>query len=290
MTEHVLVVGPASWNRIVLLDRLPDSAPHTVFAQDSWETVGGTSAGKALGLCSLGREVVVSVQLGDDREGARIRSLLEQVGVRVVATATATTERHVNLMSPYGERLSIYLEHPPERTDGADATGAQVIGELMAASAVVVLDLAAESRRLVPAARAAGRPIWTDLHDYDGASTFHQPFLEAADAVFMSADATSDPRGLLARCLEHGAEFAVCTRGAEGAVALDSAGRWHEVPAVAAEVVDTNGAGDAFFTGVLDARLAGADLAQALAAGAAHGASVLGTRHLHPVLDDLLGP
>jgi sugar/nucleoside kinase (ribokinase family) len=53
-------------------------------------------------------------------------------------------------------------------------------------------------------------------------------------------------------------------------------------------VVDTNGAGDAFMSGVLDAHLAGLDLDAALAAGAAHAATVLSTRHLHPSLDALM--
>jgi sugar/nucleoside kinase (ribokinase family) len=60
------------------------------------------------------------------------------------------------------------------------------------------------------------------------------------------------------------------------------------VAAVPVDVVDTNGAGDAFFAGVLDATLSGRALDDALAAGAATAAIVLRTRHLHPVLDDVL--
>ena len=63
----------------------------------------------------------------------------------------------------------------------------------------------------------------------------------------------------------------------------------HAVAAVPVEVLDTNGAGDAFMAGVLDATLAGSPLPDALRAGARHAASVLMTRHLHPGLDGLLG-
>ena len=45
MTASVFIAGPASWNSIVVLDRLPEPVPHMQFAEDSWETVGGTSAG-----------------------------------------------------------------------------------------------------------------------------------------------------------------------------------------------------------------------------------------------------
>ena len=41
--------------------------------------------------------------------------------------------------------------------------------------------------------------------------------------------------------------------------------------------------------GVLDARLDGADVTAALGAGARAAASVLRTRHLHPLLDPILG-
>ena len=55
MTEHVFIAGPASWNRIVLLDHLPEPVPHMQFALGEYETLGATSAGKALGLVGLGR-------------------------------------------------------------------------------------------------------------------------------------------------------------------------------------------------------------------------------------------
>lgn len=44
---HVVVCGPASWNHLISLDRLPEPVPHMQFAESAWHTVGGTSAGKA---------------------------------------------------------------------------------------------------------------------------------------------------------------------------------------------------------------------------------------------------
>ena len=62
----------------------------------------------------------------------------------------------------------------------------------------------------------------------------------------------------------------------DGAVAIDERMRRHEVAAEPANVRDTNGAGDAFMAGVLDATLSGSPLPDALHAGARHAASVLG--------------
>ena len=288
MTDHVFIAGPASWNRIVELDRLPEPVPHMQFALGDWETVGGTSAGKALGLAGLGRRTVLHTLLGRDDAGERVRGLLTAAGVELLEGDGGTTERHLNLMTPAGERVSLYLATP---TDPGDRGAVGIpVEKAMTDAAAIVLDLAPLSLGLIPAARAAGRPIWTDIHDYDGEADFHRPFIEAADAIFMNADRIGDdPFPFMERCIEGGASLVVCTLGAEGAVAVDERMSRHAVAAAPVTVRDTNGAGDAFLAGVLDATLAGSALPDALRAGARHAASVLVTRHLHPSLDALLG-
>ena len=285
MTASVFIAGPASWNSIVVLDRLPEPVPHMQFAEDSWETLGGTSAGKALSLTALGRPSVLYALTAADERGGRVRDALERAGVSTCWGVGDATERHLNLMTRRGERVSLYLASP-SATDGADDAA---LARSMSDAEVVVLDLAAEPLRLLPLAQETGRPIWIDVHDYDGAAEFHRPFLAAADAVFCNADRLDDPRGFLRSCIAAGATLAVCTLGADGAVAVGADGVEYRVSAVPVEVVDTNGAGDAFFAGVLDARLAGLDVPAALRSGARAAASVLGTRHLHPVLERVLG-
>lgn len=285
MTASVFIAGPASWNSIVVLDRLPEPVPHMQFAEDSWETVGGTSAGKALSLTALGRPTTLYALTAADEPGQRVRAALEQAGVDARWAAGDATERHLNLMTRQGGRVSLYVAVPSD-TDGADDAALQ---SAMGASDVIVLDLAAEPLRILPLASATGRPIWVDVHDYDGEAEFHRPFLAAADAVFCNADRLADPVAFLRACISSGASLAVCTLGAEGAVAVDAEGVEHRVAAVPVDVVDTNGAGDAFLAGVLDARLAGLDVAASLTAGAKTASLVLGTRHLHPLLDRILG-
>lgn len=281
----VFIAGPASWNSIVVLDRLPEPVPHMQFAEDSWETVGGTSAGKALSLTSLGRSVLLYALAGTDEHAGRVKSALADAGVPTRWGSAEVTERHVNLMTREGGRVSLYLASP-SATDGADD---DALRAAMTAADAIVLDLAAEPLRLLPLARATGRPIWVDVHDYDGEAEFHRPFLDAADAVFCNADRLDNPVAFLRSVVAGGATLAVCTLGADGAVAVDAEGTEHRVPAVPTEVVDTNGAGDAFLAGALDARLSGASVAEALAAGAGAASTVLGTRHLHPLLDRVLG-
>ncbi|MGW9631740.1 carbohydrate kinase family protein [Agromyces sp. NPDC055520] len=291
MSAPIVISGPAAWNRIVYLERLPEPVPHMQFALDDYETVGGTSAGKALGLAGLGRTVLLHTLLGDDDEGRRVQGALEASGVDLDALPAARTESHLNLMTHAGERVSLYLSAPddPGTPPSAELTQA------MTDAPAIVLDLSARSRGLIDAARATGRPIWTDIHDYDGSAEFHSPFIDAADWIFMNADRIGDdPRPFMRECVRSGASVVVCTLGAQGAIAIgrDDGERMSQtdVAAVPVEVLDTNGAGDAFMAGVLDAHLGGASLAEALEAGARHAATVLTTRHLHPVLDGVLVP
>ncbi|UJP10594.1 carbohydrate kinase family protein [Microbacterium sp. KUDC0406] len=283
--HQISIVGAVSWNTLVLLDELPAPVPHMQYAQDDWQTLGGTSAGKALALTALGDRVRLRAGVGADAEGERIRMALTGAGIDPSDLVVADrSERHLNLMTPAGERVSLYLASPETAAEEDRA-----LDEFFAGAEVLVVDLSAAGLAALPAAQRSGRPIWVDVHDYDGKAEFHRPFLATADAVFCNADRLADPVGFLRSRVDAGASLAVCTLGAEGAVAVDAAGEVHRVAAMPVEVLDTNGAGDAFLAGVLHAHLDRAALPEALAAGARSASSVLSTRHLHPLLDDVLG-
>jgi len=278
--SEVVVVGPASWNTLVRLPALPRPEPHTVFAQGYGDTVGGTSAGKALHLHDLGRDVLLHTVLGTDDAADRIRAALEGAGVPLRAAVVAgPSERHLNLMDPDGGRVSVYLDLPSPPT-GPDASVVAAVADARA----VVLDLAGLSLPFLPA--AVGRSVWTDLHDYDGEAAFHRPFLAAAAHVFMNADGMPQPLDFMHATVDGGARVVVCTLGADGAMAVDADHVVHRVTATPVpEVVDTNGAGDAFLAGFLHATLDGAEVPGALEAAARQAARALGSRHLSPSLD-----
>ncbi|WP_033431210.1 carbohydrate kinase family protein [Saccharothrix syringae] len=275
---RVFVAGPVSWNRLVRLDRLPEARPHTTFATGHRTTVGGTSAGKALNLASLGARVTLRTAVGDDEPGRAVLAALADAGVEVVAeTAEGATEQHLNLMDPHGGRVSIYLSVPDLRAPRHDDRAL----EALAGADVAVIDLAEHARPLLAAAREAGVPVWCDLHDYDGTAEFHRDFLHAADRLFLNDDGFPDHDALLAFLRSTG-KPAVATLGAAGALAVED-GRVHRVPAAPIDrIVDTNGAGDAFFSGFLVAHLGGADVPGAMAAGAEQAAKCLASPDLAP--------
>jgi sugar/nucleoside kinase (ribokinase family) len=265
---HVVVAGPASWNTLVQMPALPEPRAQTIFALGHADGLGGTSAGKALTLARLGIDVTLRTALGADDLADRISSALDHPRLTLAAArGHGPSERHLNLMAPDGSRLSIYLDLPPGPGPVPDA-----VRDAITRADVVVADLADHARQVIPLARAAGVPLWCDLHDYDGVAEFHREFAGAADVVVLSGERLADPRAFLAERVAAGARWAVCTLGARGAVGLGRAEGWVEVAAVPVTVLDTNGAGDAFVSGLLLGHLEGRELAEAMHLGAAAGA------------------
>lgn len=254
---------------------LPDPRPHTVLA-DGWsDGLGGTSAGKAVTLVALGAEVTLRTVLGEDDAAAHIRAALERPGLEVVALPAAgrASERHVNLVADDGGRLSVYLTLP----DAVEPPSVRPLGELLAGAGAAVVDLAEHSRPVLAAARAAGVPVWCDVHDDDGEGEYARAFTAAADVVVASDVRMADPVAYLRARVAEGARLAVCTRGADGALALsagdaDEDARWYDVgPAPVHEVLQSEGAGDAFTAGLLWSTLRGDPVPRALAVASACG-------------------
>jgi len=278
----VLVNGPASWNMLVDLEVLPAPHPHMVIANGHRWGLGGTSAGKALGLAKLGVPTTLRTVVGSDPDGVKILAALAQLGLTLIPDVVAgPSEHHLNLMSADGGRVSIYLDLTGPAADLPDPLPAA-----LAVADVAVLDLTSSSLPLLGAARAAGCEIWCDLHDYDGIADYHRPFIDAADVLVVSADRLPDPRGFLDRVVGSGTALAVCTDGARGAMAVSATEGNLTVDAVAVPaVVDSNGAGDAFVAALLAARIGGLPLDGSLRWASAAGA--LAVQSIELVAPDL---
>jgi sugar/nucleoside kinase (ribokinase family) len=158
------------------------------------------------------------------------------------------TERHVNLMAEDGGRISIYVAYASLEP----RVSLTALEPVIAASNFVVINIINYCRWLIPLARRLGKPIWCDLHDWDGKNDYHRDFVAAADYVFMSSDALPDYRALMQSLITEGKRLVVCTHGRDGSTASTAGGEWFETPIIDDYPrVDTNGAGDAFFAGFL---------------------------------------
>ena len=111
-------------------------------------------------------------------------------------------------------------------------------------------------------ARAAGVPVSFDLNyrsnlwSAEGAGNFYRSIIPLADIVFAGdheaaiAVGDAEPEQLARRIAAMGPSQAIIKLGPDGALALVD-GDLYRQPAVAVDVVDTVGAGDAFVAGYL---------------------------------------
>ena len=70
--SRVLVLGGASWDTVIDLERFPEPRPQTLFSRGGREVVGSTGAGKALNLAALGVTVPDGFATTADHVGATL--------------------------------------------------------------------------------------------------------------------------------------------------------------------------------------------------------------------------
>lgn len=274
---RALVLGGASWNRMLHLPELPGDRPRTIFASGTHEAIGSSGAGKALNLARLGWETTLLAPLGADAAGESVRAGLAEAGVSLLEVHDpGGTMQHVNLMAPGGERISIFanpgtldveLDH---HTYVEQALGADLV-------AVSIFEYC---RGFLSPLREAGIEIWIDVHDYDGANPYHGDFVDAAGVLQVSTVALPDWRAFAEARVAAGARAVVCTHGALGGSVVTEAG-WVEIePEPVPELVDANGAVDPFFAGFATAWVTGTEPAAAGRRGAIAAAAALGSPEL----------
>ncbi|GGV08407.1 ribokinase [Streptomyces filipinensis] len=254
----VLVLGGAGVDTIIQVPQLPLPYADSYMIDSGIRTrAGQTGDFVALGLAALGLRTHHLDLLGDDPEGDLVRSLHREHGIALTALPQpAGTRRAVNLVGPDGRRLSLY---DTSRARPGDRFPPQTLRTLAGTSRHVHVTITQPCADALPVLAATGIPLSTDLHDWDGENPYHEPFAHAADVVFLSAAALTDPERTMRRIAERGrAEAVVATAGAEGAYLLAD-GELSHVPAAVppAPVVDSNGAGDAFAAAFLYGRLGG---------------------------------
>jgi fructoselysine 6-kinase len=220
-------------------------------------TVGGNALNVAVQLRRAGLRSAYFGAVGRDQDGQRTIDRLVETNVDIAGlhlrdgvtaftelTSDTSGDRIIGL-----EEFGVCQGYRP--SDGDFARLAQ-----MRHVHLGWLDDGGETKhRLV----SLGVPVSQDLAVNRGA--------EGLDIAFASAGPSREAaQRLLADALAQGARLVVVTMGALGSLASDGAAH-AEIGAKPTTVLDTLGAGDTFIAGFLAARLAGRDLAEALAAG-----------------------
>ncbi len=260
----VCVVGCASWDTLLPIDRYPAEGEYCVVAREI-EQPGGTSTNFAVALARLGQPPQFIGMVGDDWRGTALREGLEAVGVRCDTLATRAgqeSDRSLITISPTGGRTIFWIKGAILRRGDAVDT-ARVF-----AHRLVYLDL-------------VDFDLWDDLltaYERDHATNADAPMLvgqavyvagvlppvqamalvrrhhvfiggawewrlltgERDDAAMLAAIQATMRKGTL--------HAALVTRGADGCT-LVTRENAADIPAFAVEVADTTGAGDAFAAG-----------------------------------------
>jgi sugar/nucleoside kinase (ribokinase family) len=247
---------------------------------------GGSGANQAAWLASEGIAVRFAARVGRGNHAAQT-ALLEAEGVeaRLGSDDALPTGTLVTLVAADGERSFLTDRGANDRLCRADLPETLLEGvDLVSVSGYALFSEGPRAAvlELLDAGRRRGIPFAFDPASYSWlkeatAERFRQwtkgarfcfPNEEEA-AVLAGSDELETQLELLVRQYE----VVAIKRGGAGAVAAEAqSGRRASAPAVAAKVVDTSGAGDAFLAGFLSTYLSGGGLEAALGHGVQLGA------------------
>lgn len=276
--SQILILGGTTFDHIVSLNEFPKPIPQTIHQSSFFETVGSTGTGKAVSLTKLGVPNTFYSVFGDDVYGQKIKQYLHKESVDLIYDIDEKgTERHINIMNAAGSRISMFITQSSEHPKMNES----IIETQIAKSDLVVINIIAYCKDLVPLLKDYRNPIWTDLHDYNEGNTYHQPFIDLSNYIFLSSDNLTDYKKTMQELMNSGKELVVCTHGKKGSTALTKNAEWLELPALTNfEMVDTNGAGDSYFSGFLFAHLKGKSILDCMRYGSIAGALCIGSQQI----------
>jgi sulfofructose kinase len=246
---RVVCVGLATLDTILALPRHPEPDDRVV-AEQCIRAGGGPAATAAVALARLGVEVAFVGAVGDDAAGEEIREGLAREAVDIAGVEVvrgARSPQSTILVGATGTRAIVtvpgaQLERvEADAVDGAEWVHVDHVG--YAAVRGLEVRLSVDGGNPVPELNLAGVALY------------------APTETAVGGDAEAGARAAVAA----GAELAVVTRGADGAVAATRDGELVAAPGHPVEVVGTLGAGDVFHGALLAALVRGDALADALA-------------------------
>jgi sugar/nucleoside kinase (ribokinase family) len=251
-------------------------------------TVGGCVSNTGIAMARLGRKVAAFSYVGNDVWAPILRERLQAEGVdtsRLLTHPTAATSTSAALIDESGERSFAHCVGAPRQMDQRLFLDNL---DLFARSRMTLVGyyglmptLEPDLPEIMAAIRAVGCRTALDASGSGGALSPLDRILPHLDVYVPSlAEAAtqtgqSDPRKILDVFRNCGASGLLGVKlGTRGALLSPAAGEFIDVPCGQAPgpVVDTTGAGDAFYAGLLVGLLQGMDVAQAGRLAAAAGA------------------
>lgn len=259
-----LVIGGSSWDTLIHVDEISSIEDDmSLWAKSVIKTVGGTGAGKALCLDSLGDEVTFITNVGRDENGLKIIDFFRETSVNLVCLEVDKSTSHTNLMHSKGKRISVFTAVPsfnPKIPINID--------KLIKDSDVIFLNINEFCREYIPILIKHDKLVVVDIHDYNPPNPYHKDFIDIADVVVASGVYIPNHKEFLHQMIQEGKRLAVITKGSGGLVALDLNRNIYELPGYNDfEYVDSNGAGDSFTSGLVSHCFKTKDMGESLKYG-----------------------
>ncbi len=277
---RLLVLGDVVLDEYVWgdVERVSPEAPVPVVHVREETLVLGGAANVARNAVALGAATAVCSVVGDDAAGRRVADLLKDLGVDpaglIVASGRPTTRKtRVIARSQQVVRFDRETSEPPPPAVHRRLLEA-IDAALPGSDGVVVEDYGKGvlSRRVGSAAMRRfaerGLPVVVDpkasLAAYRGAALLKPNLREAELLSGVAIRRPDDLAQAVARLRRRiGGGDVVVTRGAEGMTLFEGDARGRDVPTVAREVFDVQGAGDTTVAALAIALRAGATLLEA---------------------------
>jgi fructoselysine 6-kinase len=239
-----------------------DNTIDTYTGHEAGSYVGGNALNVAVHSARLGASAAYYGAVGPDAAGQRIRDTLQRHGVHadgvVVLDGDTSTSRI--RVDESGDR---HFEHEDFGVCAQYAPGGPDRKRL-AECGVVHIGMLPDPAPLREWLASQGVLVSQDCAV--------SPGYDHLDIAFCSAAAIDRaPEDMAGHAVAAGARLCVVTCGADGSIAYDGRA-WWRAAAVGIRVVDTTGAGDSYIAAFLAARVTGADVSQAMAAGSASAA------------------
>lgn len=211
--------------------------------------VSGVAYNIALAMTTLGNRVTLLSMTGEDFPAEYIKNELRAAGISPAHIRPGLKETPGSVVLYDGEgKRQIYCDL--KDIQEADYGFSE---DILDGADLVVACNTNFNRPLLRLAKAAGKPIATDVHVLSNIwDDYNRDFMEYADILFLSDEGIGDDyRGFLWELARvYGTRIIVLGRGGKGAAMyLKEENRIFELPAVqVGEVVNTVGAGDALFS------------------------------------------
>ena len=301
MRKRVAVLGP---HILDVLGRPVDDIPAGQGSSRLTEiraTAAGTAGGTAVDLAKLGASVASFGAIGADLLGDIVLAALSAAGVDtagLVRKTAAQTSATILPIRRSGERPAWHVPGATRLLELRDIDLARLgccDGLLLGGPDALRGLSSADLATIAASAGSGGALVAVDVLHPGGPADFAHisAALAAADWFWPNADQLraltghDDLERAAAAVLALGTGGVAVTLGADGCLVTGRDGRLSHVPAIAVDVVDTTGCGDAFNAGMLTGLLLGCEPVDAAWLGVACGSLVATGLGSDAAIDDL---